>query len=521
MSNVNFNQTKDYNVLRNLKSKTSYGPDGLPNILFKNLANVLCDPLAFIFQSSFSSHILPACWLHAFVTPVFKKGLTSEVSNYRPISLTCVCCRIMERVINIDLIDYLTQKGLITKCQHGFLRKHSTCSNLLESINDWSLNLKNSNTTDIIFIDFKKAFDSVSHQKLISKIESYGIQGDLLEWLKAFLTNRTQAVRIHNCISDNISITSGVPQGSVLGPLLFLLYINDITDIAEGLDVNLKLFADDAKLYSSFSFNSNSSSNLMTACHNLTQWAETWQLQIASEKCFVHRVTNRDSHIEQTVNCKSPYTLDNNLLNWSKETRDLGIIIDSKLTFNQHISSMCHKAHTRAKLILRSFTSRDRSILTKAFITYVRPLLEYCTPVWSPHNIGNINKVEGVQRRFTKSMNGLSSLSYISRLHELSLETLESRRLKQDLVMCYKIINGDVEIDPTSFFAFSSNCITRGHRYKLLKQSMRVDAYKFSFANRVFTAWNNLPAHVVDAVNVNIFKNRLNAVILSQYYVIV
>ena len=158
----------------------------------------------------------------------------------------------MERVINIELIDYLTKKGLISKCQHGFLRKHSTYSNLHESVNDWSLSPKNCTTTDIIFIDLKKAFDSVSYQKLLSKIESYGIQGDLLEWLKAFLTDRTQTVKIRNRISSNISITSGVPQGSVLGPLLFLLHINDITDIAVGLDVNLKLFADDAKLYSSF-----------------------------------------------------------------------------------------------------------------------------------------------------------------------------------------------------------------------------------------------------------------------------
>ena len=230
-------------------------------------------------------------------------------------------------------IDYLTKKGLITKYQHGFLRKHSTCSNLLESVNDWPLSLKNSNTTDIIFVDFKKAFDSVSHQKLISKIESYGIQGDLLDWIKAFLKNRTQATKINNCVSTNISITSGVPQGSVLGPLLFLLYMDDITDIITGLAVNLKLFADDAKLYSSFTYNFSSSSDLMAACHNLTQWAETWQLQIAFEKCFVHRITNRNSHTEQTANSKSPYALNTNFLNWSKETRDHEIITDQKLTF--------------------------------------------------------------------------------------------------------------------------------------------------------------------------------------------
>lgn len=520
ISNVDFNPTNVFKVLKSLKSKTSHGPDGLPNILFKNLANVLCSPLAFIFESSFRSHTLPTCWLHAFITPVFKKGLTSELSNYRPISLTCVCCRIMERVINMELIDYLTKNGLITKYQHGFLRKHSTCSNLLESVNDWSLNLKNCATTDIIFIDFKKAFDSVSHQKLICKIESYGVQGDLLEWIKAFLKDRTQAVKIDNCISSNIAITSGVPQGSVLGPLLFLLYINDITDIAAGLDVNLKLFADDAKLYSSFSCDFDSSSDLLNACHNLTVWAETWQLQIATEKCFVHRVTNRDPHIQHTFNCKSPYLLDTNLLSWSKDTRDLGIIMDSKLTFNLHISSIAHKAHIRAKLILRSFTSRDKAILTKAFLTYVRPLLEYCSPVWSPHTLGNINKVEAVQRRFTKSMHGLSSLSYIDRLRKLSLETLELRRLKQDLVMCFKIIHGEVEIDPVSFFTFSTHCITRGHKYKLLKHSVRVDACKFSFANRVFTAWNNLPATVVDVVNAKLFSAHLNNVNLSQYCVV-
>ena len=164
-------------------------------ILFKNFANVLCDPQAFIFESSFRAHTLPICWWHAFVTPVFKKGFTSDVSNYWPISLTCVCCRIMERVINVELIDYLTKKSLITKYQHDFLRKHSTYSNLLESVNDWSLSLTNSATTDIIFIDFKKTFDSVSYQKLISKIESYGIKGDFLEWIKACHKDKTQAVK--------------------------------------------------------------------------------------------------------------------------------------------------------------------------------------------------------------------------------------------------------------------------------------------------------------------------------------
>jgi len=148
-NNICFTPAKVTNVLKSLKPKSSYGPDVLPNILFKRLARVLSNPLAFIFESSFRSHILPTYWLHALVTPVFKKGLTSDIGNYHPIFLACVCCRVMERIINLELIDNLFEHGLISRCQHGFLRKHSTCTNLLESVNDWSINLHNNMTTDL------------------------------------------------------------------------------------------------------------------------------------------------------------------------------------------------------------------------------------------------------------------------------------------------------------------------------------------------------------------------------------
>ena len=145
------------------------------------------------FQASFRSH---ASWLHAIVIPVFKKGPTSLTSNYRPISLTCVCCRVMERIINVQLLNYLYLHGLISKFQHGFLHKHSRCTNLLESVYDWSVALNNKLTIDIIYVDFQKAFDSVSHSKLLIKLEGYGIHADLLAWLKAFLSKRTQVVNV-------------------------------------------------------------------------------------------------------------------------------------------------------------------------------------------------------------------------------------------------------------------------------------------------------------------------------------
>jgi len=179
IDSVDFSVEAVRSCLSRVKPSTSYGPDGVPNILLKKLANCICMPLSYIFDASFKSNCLPQQWLQAFVTPVFKKGATSDPNNYRPISLTCSCCRVMERIINSRLINYLLEHQLITKHQHGFLRKHSTCPNLLETVNDWSLALDRHLITDAVYIDFQKAFDSVSHLKLISKLKSYNITGDL------------------------------------------------------------------------------------------------------------------------------------------------------------------------------------------------------------------------------------------------------------------------------------------------------------------------------------------------------
>lgn len=357
-------------------------------MLFKQLADVLCFPMAFIFDASFKAGVLPTCWLDATVSPVFKKGVTSQPENYRPISLTCVCCRVMERIINKEMLDYLHCNRLITPAQHGFLKKHSTCSNLLESVRDWSVTLNRRLSVDVIYIDFRKAFDSVSHPKLITKLNSVGISGNLLNWITAFLTNRTQCVKVADRMSNKLPVTSGVPQGSVLGPTLFVIFINDIVEILADLNVNMKLFADDVKMYSVVDVDM--SSDLQTACNRLVQWAEIWQMSVAIQKCNVLRVSNRKTELLQPHRA---YCLDSIPLKWENDCRDLGVLIDSKLSFNSHISLIVHKAHVRAQLILRTFTSRHCDLLTRAFTTYVRPLLEYCSPVWNPHTLCNIKKL--------------------------------------------------------------------------------------------------------------------------------
>jgi len=193
--------------------------------------------------------------MYANVTPVFKKGLASVVSNYRPISLTSVFSKLFERVIHEQMLDYLLRNGLISSQQHGFLAKHSTCSQLLETVNKWSIALKNCNIVDAVYFDIAKAFDTVDHVKLIHKLQAYGIHGSSLSLIAYFLDGRSQRVKLPGDASTWKTVLSGVPQSSVLGPSLFLLYINDITDLFHD-NVLIKLFADDIKIYMEIKNNS-------------------------------------------------------------------------------------------------------------------------------------------------------------------------------------------------------------------------------------------------------------------------
>ena len=248
-------------------------------------------PLCHIFDTSFKNSQIPEQWLSAIVLPVHKKGPTSDPDNYRPISLTSTCCRVMERIINNEILNYLLKYTLISHHQHGFIKRRSTCTNLLECLSDSSLNMQSKLFTDVLYFDFKTAFDSVSHDKLLVKVATYGISGDLYQWILTFLHDRKQTVRVDNILSSFINVTSGVPQGSVIGPTLFLLFINDVCDIFGDLNVMCKLYADDLKLYTTYNL-SETHVDVLAAIHRLLSWADMWQLKLAPQKCSVCRFQN-------------------------------------------------------------------------------------------------------------------------------------------------------------------------------------------------------------------------------------
>ena len=279
---VNFSTFAITKILRKLKVKSAGGPDLVPPVFLKNCSSHLSYPLSYIFNVFFQSGYLPSEWRLAFITPVFKKGDATCPNNYRPISLTCTLCKIMEVVIKDVMVHFLLRKKLISKRQHAFIQRHSTITNLLESVHEWNLILRSRHSVDVLYVDFSRAFDSVVHSKLLLKLSNLGIGGALLRWIGAFLVGRKQCVVVENCFSNWSDVVSGVPQGSVLGPILFLIFINDVVEISNCCS-NCSLFADDLKIYSAVDTNADRDS-LQVALDKLVLWCKNGKCALTQAK---------------------------------------------------------------------------------------------------------------------------------------------------------------------------------------------------------------------------------------------
>lgn len=512
LETITIDEDKIKKKLKALKTDKSPGPDNIfPNIL-KAATNELAHPLSIIFKYSLKTKTVPKAWKIGHIKAIHKKGPKKICENYRPISLTSIVCKIMESIVRDAIMDYMTSHHYLSKQQFGFMPKRSTVLQLLKIIDEWTEALDNGKYIEAIYMDIQKAFDTVPHRRLMYKLQMYGISGDTFKWLENFLTDRLQYVEVNREKSSYKRVTSGVPQGSVLGPLLFIIYINDLPD---KLLSTTYLFADDTKIYQIYDNDSNNNNHntIQQDLDTLQQWSDNWLLKLHPQKCK-RLIVKKPS---QTIDLppRHLYTIDNNTrltaeLTTVQQEKDVGVIFDNHLSFKHHINEIIKKASQMMGLIRRSFSELTPEVFRPIYVSLVRSRLEYAQAVWSPHLKTELLRLERVQRNATKQVNGFKALSYPERLQKLRLPTLAFRRKRGDMVELYKLTHGLYDEEVKLNLPINSN-ITRGHQYKLFKQrTHNIDTRKYCFTNRVVDAWNSLPEDVVNSDTLNTFKNRLD-----------
>ena len=483
--------------LKKVDISKSAGPDLIHSRVIYELRDHIAYPLSKIFQYSLNEGSLPSIWKLANVKPIHKKGKKNTFSNYRPISLTSVCSKLMERIIRDQLVRYLESNNLINEHQHGFRAGRSCTTQLLEVMEIWTEIIDKGGSIDCVYLDFAKAFDKVPHKRLIEKLKAYGIEGKIVNWISDFLHNRQQVVQINNAKSTPSKVKSGIPQGSVLGPILFIIFINDLPDTIES---SLKIFADDTKIFrivESLADKEKFEKDLT----RLMEWSNKWLLPFNLDKC---KVTHLGSQ-----NQKFNYIMGQFNLETIASEKDLGVLFDDNLKFCPHMKQIIAKANSRLGLIRNTFTELPAKTLLPLYKTLVRPILEYAMVIWKPFLKKDIDDVEKVQRRATKLVRSIKDLPYPDRLKSLKLDSLQFRRRRNDVLQVFRIVKNFDNINTDSFFKFQTYGSTRGHELKLVKPRAKSNIRLYSFSHRVINDWNGLKDETIKSKTLNSFKNAL------------
>lgn len=438
LSNIEVSKDRVSKLLSALDLNKSAGPDTLPALFLAKCARELSHPVTILFRRSLSDGVMPKLWKSALITPVHKKGAKNEVTNYRPISKLCLLAKIFERLVFDQM--YESFKNIIIPQQHGFVRARSTSSNLVTFLDYITVNMDRGNQIDTVYTDYSKAFDRLDHNILLRKLSALGIHGDLYRWFVSYVTNRTQAVAMNGCTSDWVSITSGVPQGSLLGPLLFVLFVNDIGSCF--LNSHFLLYADDMKIFREV----NKVSDVLCLQEDLNRldaYCNLNKLDLNVTKCSVISFT-RKRH-----NFLSRYTLKGACLERVNVVKDLGVLLDSKLLFDHHVNHIVDKAHRTLGFILRASSPfKNMKSLKVIYCAYVRSHLEYASQVWNPCYYMYNNIIERIQKRFLRYLGfkfKLQYLDYDQQCTRLHLLPLHLRRQIADISFLLKIAQNGLD----------------------------------------------------------------------------
>ncbi|KAM7303220.1 uncharacterized protein ISCGN_013200 [Ixodes scapularis] len=508
MPNLEITQPGILSLLLNLNVKKSAGPDGISGTILRRYAEWLSHYLYLIFVESLRSSRLPDDWRCAKIVPIHKTGNKHLITNYRPISLTSTTCKLIEHIICKAITKHIEENDVLYSHQHGFRARLSTVTQLLEVTHDFALTINDRQQTDAIFIDLSKAFDRVPHQKLISKLQSVGISHALISWIYGYLVKRKQYVTLNGSTSGMLDVFSGVPQGSVLGPLLFLIYVNDLPACVDPT-VKVRLFADDCVIYTTIA-GPESQIILNKSLQNISLWCKRWGMKINHDKTAVITITNKKNPLEFS------YMLDNKTINKVNEIKYLGVTISSNLKWETRVTNVCSNAFKKLGFLRRKLKISTSATKLSAYKALVRPVLEYASIIWSPYQDYLDNKLEKVQRiavRFIYS-NYSWRASVTAMLANAKLDTLKDRRKIASLKFLYALYQQQINIEQEKYLKAPFVHSKRTNHNKTIRPySAKNNTFEYSFSPRVIDDWNKLLEEIVNSTSAQSFAETLTSML--------
>ena len=496
------------NAIKSTKINSAPGSDGVPPILLHKCAQSLVKPLKLIFKKSLENGDIPEIWKEAIITPIYKrKGDKSDPSQYRPISLTSQIIKLLERILRVYIIQYMEINNNFPDSQHGFRSGRSTVSQLLQQYDRILEALEKNANIDIIMLDYSKAFNKINHSILLHKLKNLGISGSIGQWIGQFLINRNQRVSIQGFKSGPSKVMSGVPQGTILGPLLFLIYIADIGDNIT--DCTLSSYADDSKADKIIQ-TVEDGEILQTEVNKLYTWTSRNLMEFNTSKFEVLRI-GKNKALKDEITYKTP---EGKPIPETEVVKDLCVLFNNEGHFGDHIKVKSAKGKQMSGYIFRTFLTRKPEIMLTLLKSLVLPIIEYSCIVWNPHAQKDIVMLESVQRTFTCKLDGMSDLNYYQRLQALNLYSTERRRDRYILMYVFKIIQGRVP-NPGISYKWSAR------RGKVVitppvpssKQSRAATLLHNSFSRRAPRIFNAMPQslrNISDDTSKDSIKRRID-----------
>jgi hypothetical protein len=494
-------------VIGKLPSKTSTDEDGLSYRILKCGSSALAYFLSGLFSVSLDNGQIPSSWKTAIVAPIHKNGPKTQISNYRPISVTSCCSRILERLVKRQMVDFLTTNNYILHSQHAFERGKSTDTALL-TFYDYVTNAVDNNLiVDAVYFDFAKAFEKVPHDILLKRLRQHRITGKPLSWITNFLTNRTQKVRIGSVLSDSLPVSSGIIQGSVLGPTLFNIFINNVDSSLR--HCKIVKYADDIRIFLSSRKDPQSIYDLHEKIQddvsNITKWTIDSRMKFNVNKCFTanfgHTVADR----------AYSYLIHNDVIPNSLCFRDLGLTVRTPLSFNSHMDAIIARAFSRLGLINKLFHLKSKRSLLSLYKAYVRPILEFASIIWNPHLVSYTDRIERVQRRMCRMIPTIRKYSYRKQLEVLNILSLSARRSRFQLITVFKFHTQLSRLPFDNFFTLVKDKKTRGHTLSIATKHASHNYRLGFFSISIIDLWNKLPQDVANASNLNDFKSGISS----------